>query len=47
MDDLEKKIKDLEEKIADVKKRFPFHSVQPYLIRELESLEEQLEELLQ
>lgn len=46
MDDLEFKIKELELKIAEVKKRFPYHSVQPYLIQELEELEEQLLELL-
>lgn len=46
MDDLDIKIKDLEEKIKEVKKRFPYHSVQPYLIQELEDLEEQLEELI-
>ena len=45
MDDLEKKIIDLQLKIVEVKKRFPYHSVQPYLINELEALEEQLEEL--
>jgi hypothetical protein len=36
---------ELKQKIAEVKKRFPYHSVQPYLIQELEELEEQLEEL--
>ncbi len=46
MDDLEKKIHELEDKITETKKRFPFHSVQPYLIQELEVLEEQLAELL-
>ena len=45
MDDLGTKIKELEVKIAEVKKRFPYHSVQPYLIQELEDLEEQMEEL--
>ena len=46
MEDLKDEIKKLEYKIAEVRKRFPFHSVQPYLIQELEDLEEQLEKLI-
>jgi uncharacterized protein YukE len=46
MDNIESQIKELESKIAEVKKRFPYHSVQPYLIQELEELEEQLDELM-
>ena len=46
MNDIEKKIQELEEKIVETKKRFPYHSVQPYLIQELEELEEQLAELM-
>lgn len=46
MDNLEDKIKELQIKIAETKKRFPYHSVQPYLVKELEDLEEQLEKLL-
>jgi hypothetical protein len=46
VDDLETKITEFEYKIAEVKKRFPYHSVQPYLIQEHEELEEQLQELL-
>jgi hypothetical protein len=34
---------ELRQKIEEVKKRFPYHSVQPYLIQELEELEEKLE----
>jgi hypothetical protein len=45
MEDLSAKIKELEAKIAEVKSRFPYHSIQPYLIHELEDLEEQLETL--
>ncbi len=46
MDDLESQIKELEFRIAEVKKRFPYHSVQPYLIQELEELEDQLDDLI-
>ena len=46
MENFESKIKELEFRIAEVKKRFPYHSVQPYLIQELEELEEQLDELM-
>ena len=46
MDNFESQIKELEFRIAEVKKRFPYHSVQPYLIQELEELEEQLDELM-
>lgn len=46
MEQLEKKIEELKNKISETKKRFPYHSVQPYLVQELEALEEELEELL-
>jgi len=36
-------IKELEEKIAEVKRRIPPHSVPPSMLEELEELEEQLE----
>ncbi len=36
-------IKELEEKINDLKKRWPAHSVSPALFQELEDLEEELE----
>ena len=45
LDYLDVKIADLEEKIADVKKRWPFHSVKPAQVQELEDLELQLEAL--
>lgn len=37
------KIKDLEEKIADLKARLPAHSVKPAMIQQLEELENELE----
>jgi hypothetical protein len=39
----EQKIKEIEEKIADLEKRWPKHSVKPGMWRELEELEEELE----
>ncbi len=39
------KIKELEEKIADLKGRLPKHSVRPAMLQELEELEEELERL--
>lgn len=36
-------IKELEEKIAEVKRRIPPHSVPPSMLEELEELEELLE----
>jgi hypothetical protein len=45
MDNIEEKINELKLKIADAKKRIPYHSIQPYLVHELEDLEEQLENL--
>jgi SMC interacting uncharacterized protein involved in chromosome segregation len=38
-----KRIKELEEKIEDLKKRWPAHSVSPLMFQELEDLEEELE----
>ena len=37
-----KKIKEIEEKIADLKGRWPAHSVPPNMWMELENLEEEL-----
>lgn len=37
-------IKEIEEQIADLKARWPAHSVPPSMWRELEELEEKLEE---
>ena len=38
------KIKEIEEKIADLKARWPAHSVPPSMWQQLEDLESQLEE---
>ena len=40
----EKKIREIEEKITDLKGRWPAHSVPPSLWQELETLEEELEQ---
>ncbi|MGD0659354.1 MAG: histidine kinase [Syntrophorhabdales bacterium] len=37
------KTREIEEKIADLKQRWPAHSVPPSLWQELETLEEELE----
>lgn len=37
------RVKELEEKIADLKRRLPPHSVPPAMFQELEDLEEELE----
>ena len=37
------KVKDIEEKIADLKARWPAHSVPPSMWQQLEKLEEKLE----
>ena len=39
------RIKELEEKIADLKARWPVHSVRPSMLQELEDLEEKLEQV--
>ncbi len=46
MECLDKRIAEVEKRIEDVKKRWPFHSVKPVLVQELEGLEAELEELL-
>jgi hypothetical protein len=38
------KVKEIEEKIAELKSRWPAHSVPPSMWRELEDLEAELEE---
>jgi hypothetical protein len=38
-----KKFKEIEEQIADLKGRWPKHSVRAWMVQELEELEEQLE----
>lgn len=42
-----KRIQELEEKIADLKKRWPAHSVPPAMLRELDDLEEELAKALE
>ena len=37
------KVRAIEEKIADLKGRWPKHSVRPHMLQELEELEAQLE----
>ena len=39
----EKRIKELEAQIADLKKRWPAHSVSPAMLMQLDELEEKLE----
>ncbi len=41
---MSERVKELEEKIADLKGRLPKHSVKPAMLIELEELEEALEE---
>jgi len=36
-------VREIEEKIADLKARWPAHSVHPSMVQELEELEEELE----
>ncbi len=43
----QERIAELERRIADLKARFPRHSVPPAMLQELESLEEELEQLVQ
>ena len=40
----EDKVREIEDKIADLKARWPAHSVPPSMWQELEELEEELEE---
>ena len=40
----DEKIKELEEKIAELKKQFPAHSIPPAMMQLLDDLEDQLEE---
>lgn len=43
----DKRIQELEQKIAELKKRWPAHSVPPALMQELDDLEEELAEALE
>jgi len=45
MSDPQKRIQDLEEQIAELKARWPAHSAQPWMLQQLEELEEELEAL--
>ena len=45
MTDLQERIAMLEEQIAELKARWPAHSVQPWMLQQLEDLEEELEAL--
>ncbi|MCL6560743.1 MAG: histidine kinase [Firmicutes bacterium] len=45
MADKTKREEDLLKKIEELKKRLPAHSVKPQMIRELEDLEQELENL--
>jgi hypothetical protein len=36
------KVKEIEERLADLKARWPAHSVRPSMLRELEDIEEEL-----
>lgn len=45
MPDRQERITELEKRIEDLKKRLPAHSIKPQMIRELEDLEEALENL--
>ena len=42
MEDLQEKIAILEEQIAELKARWPAHSAQPWMLQQLEDLEEEL-----
>ncbi|SDI08806.1 hypothetical protein [Desulfosporosinus hippei] len=44
--ELQAKLDQVEEKLADLKARWPYHSVQPNLVAEREDLEEEREQLL-
>lgn len=39
------KVEELTKKISELKSRIPAHSIKPAMLQELESLEEELEEL--
>jgi hypothetical protein len=41
-----KRVQELEAKIADLKRRWPAHSIPPTLMQELDDLEEELAEAL-
>ena len=43
--DPKKRIKELEEQISELKARWPAHSAQPWMLQQLEEMEEELDEL--
>lgn len=43
----EERVREIEAKIADLKKRWPAHSVPPNMLMQLDELEEELEEARQ
>jgi hypothetical protein len=45
LENIDHKIAEVKRKIADVKKRWPFHSPKPSMFQELETLEMELEDL--
>jgi len=45
MDNPNKRIRELEEQITELKASWPAHSVQPWMLQQLEELEEELESL--
>lgn len=45
MDDPNKRIQELDEQISELKASWPAHSVQPWMLQQLEELEEELESL--
>ena len=42
MEELQAQIAELEEQITDLKARWPAHSAQPWMLQQLEDLEEEL-----
>ena len=45
MSDIQERIAEVEAKIAELKAHWPAHSVQPWLLEQLEELEDELEAL--
>lgn len=43
----EERVKEIEAQLADLKKRWPAHSVPPNMLMQLDELEEELEQALQ
>ena len=44
--ELEFRLNSIEKKLAELKSRWPFHSVQPKMVADLEELEEERERLM-